>query len=151
VTKPLPPRDPALVVDDALAADPTPEAVARLLEQAEATGQPEFRRLALRWELAAHPATPRAVLVELADHENPGIRGAAASNPSTPPPVLQQLARDRDARVRWGVAVNPQATAELLERLAEDQDPDVSQAARRTLAHVSAPPRRRGRRVAAGR
>ncbi len=81
-----------------------PERLAEL-----AAGGEWGRRLAAR-----HPATPAAVLAELAEHPSPRVRGDVAGHRATPVEVLGRLLGDGDAEVRQRAAGNPRAPADVV-------------------------------------
>ena len=78
-----------------------------------------------RIAVAANPATPEAILSELAADAYDTVRVAVASNPSTGSETLLLLAADVGENVRLAVASNLSAGPDALTLLAADVDEDV--------------------------
>ena len=78
-----------------------------------------------RIAVAANPATPEAILSELAADAYDTVRVAVASNPSTGPETLLLLAVDVGENVRLAVASNLSTGPDALSLLAADVDEDV--------------------------
>ena len=75
--------------------------------------------------LARRESLPLNMLLELAEHDEPMVRGAVVWNPSTPPNLLAQLASDPSEDVRFRVAMNDATGSDLLTQLAKDSNDSV--------------------------
>jgi copper chaperone CopZ len=97
---------------------------------------------ACRTALAGNPSAPAALLAGLATDWDPSVRSAVARNSGTPSDLLEQLSFDADTVVRAAVAANPATAVATLERLALDGAPSVVRAVARH-PRCPAPLRRR--------
>lgn len=85
----------------------------------------------VRAAVARNTGTPASTLAWLADDDVWAIHRAVAENPNTPPQILEQLARDytwTNYKVRLAVIRHPQVTARAVERMASDSAIDIRRA-----------------------
>ena len=75
--------------------------------------------------LAQNPNMRAALLAELAQNADRGVRAAVAHNRSTSVPLLEIMAKDTDRVVRCSVAGNPNTPVAVLAALSKDKDVDV--------------------------
>jgi hypothetical protein len=69
--------------------------------------------------LAKNTSSPEEILLKLAKHTDPEIRGAVAENPSTRSDILMTLAKDKSKEVRERVASNTSTPVETLSGMAK--------------------------------
>jgi hypothetical protein len=87
----------------------------------------------VRGRVAENVHTPLGTLIKLALDEDVEVRVALSHNAKLPPPLMWYLCTDPSNDVRYSMAENPHFSAEVLQHLAEDANPYVAFRARRTL------------------
>jgi hypothetical protein len=81
------------------------------------------KNIAVRGEVAANPHSEPAILQQLYGEER--LWSEVAGNPATPAAVLGELAQSKDQALRWRLARNPSTPGTVLEALAADSDPST--------------------------
>ncbi len=79
----------------------------------------------VRSDVAKNSALPIDIQKTLVDDKNWMVRNYLGANRSIDSSVAQILSDDSDHRVRWTVAKNPNSPEEILLKLAEDESPQV--------------------------
>lgn len=88
-------------------------------------------------QIAENPSACVLTLASLAGHANDRIRVAVSHNPKTPFEIIETLICDISADVRYALASNPLLPLHAIQRICEDDNPYVASRAQQTYGRLT--------------
>lgn len=89
--------------------------------------------------VAENPNSPLSIIERLLKHPESKVRIAVSNNSAVPFQFLEALARDDDLDVRFNIAMNPLIKRPILEILSNDDNPYIASRACQTLSRMACP------------